>query len=57
MREPIEAFGTASRPLTDVKEEPLDKDEDFEMVDGIEENRISEGKWSPCYGRELIFLS
>lgn len=43
MRESIEAFGSASRPLTDVKEEPHDKDEDYEMVDGIEQNRISEG--------------
>ena len=50
MRESIEAYGSASRPLTDVKEEPLDKDEDYEMVNGIEDNRISEGNWksSPC---------
>lgn len=43
MRESIEAFGSASRPLTDVKEEPQDKDEDYQMVDAIEEHRISEG--------------
>ena len=49
MRESIEAFGSASRPLTDVKEEPQDKDEDYQMVNGIEESRISEGKWSPCH--------
>ena len=44
MRESI-----ANRPLTDVKEEPHDKDEDFRMVNGIEEDRISEGKWNPCH--------
>ena len=49
MRESIEAFGSASRPLTDVKEEPLDKDEDYQMVNGIEEERVHEGKWSPCH--------
>ena len=43
MRESIEPFGSASRPLTDVKEEPQDKDEDYQMVDGIEEYPISEG--------------
>ena len=48
MRESIEAFGSASRPLTDVKEEPQDKDEDYEMVDGIEESRVSEGNWTLC---------
>ena len=49
MRESIEAFGSASRPLTDVKEEPHDKDEDYQMVNGIEEHRISQGNWSPCH--------
>ena len=49
MRESIEAFGSASRPLTDVKEEPQDRDEDYEMVNGIEENRISEGNRNPCH--------
>lgn len=44
-----ESIGSASRPLTDVKEEPLDKDEDYQMVNGIEEERIHEGKWSPCH--------
>ena len=48
MRESIDAFASASRPLTDVKEEPQDKDEDYQMVNGIEEYRISEGDWNPC---------
>lgn len=61
MRESIEAFGSASRPLTDVKEEPLDKDEDYHMVNGIEEQRISEGNLIPChilgkFCRCVIFL-
>lgn len=47
MRESIEAFGSASRPLTDVKEEPQDKDEDFHMVNGMEEDCASEGKLVP----------
>ncbi len=48
MRESIDAFGSASRPLTDVKEEPHDKDEDYQMINGIEEHRISEGNWNTC---------
>lgn len=28
-------FGTSKRPLTDVKEEPLERDEDFEMIDSF----------------------
>lgn len=43
MRESIEAFGSPSRPLTDVKEEPQDKDGDYQMVDEIEGHFISEG--------------
>lgn len=46
MRESVEAFGSASRPLTDVKEEPLDKDEDHQMVNGIDEEYIPEGNWN-----------
>ena len=30
-----EIFGSGKRPLTDVKEEPLERDEDFEMVDSF----------------------
>ena len=49
MRESIEPFGSASRPLTDVKEEPQDKDDDYQMIDAIEEHRISEGTSIPCH--------
>ena len=49
MRESIEAFGSASRPLTDVKEEPQDKDDDCQMIDDIEEDRISQGSPLPRY--------
>ena len=55
MRESIEAFGSASRPLTDVKEEPQDKDEDYQMINGIEEDRISQGSGNPrCSSRGLV---
>lgn len=47
MRESVEAFGSANRPLTDVKEEPHDRDEDYQMVNGIEDTRPSEGNWVP----------
>lgn len=57
MRESIEAFGSASRPLTDVKEEPHDKDEDYEMVDGIEQNRISEDEAFPSIPEQEWILS
>lgn len=30
-----EIFGSGKRPLTDVKEEPLEREEDFEMVDSF----------------------
>ena len=30
-----EIFGSGKRPLTDVKEEPLERDEDFEMIDSF----------------------
>ncbi len=60
MRESIEAYGSASRPLTDVKEEPLDKDEDYHMINGIEGDRVSEGDWNPCQilrVSQRVFLS
>lgn len=47
MRESVEAFASASRPLTDVKEEPHDRDEDYQMVNGIEDTRPSEGNSFP----------
>ena len=33
VRESMDGFGSAKRPLTEVKEEPLERDDDFEMVD------------------------
>ena len=47
MRESVEAFASASRPLTDVKEEPHDRDEDYQMVNGIEDTRPSQGNRFP----------
>lgn len=44
MRESIDGYGSAKRPLTDVREETHDKDEDYEMVNGLEGRRSYEGK-------------
>ena len=46
MRDSVDGFGSANRPLTDVTEEPHEKDEDYEMVDGVEsELRESRGEF------------
>ena len=34
MRDSIDGFGVGKRPLTEVREEPLERDEDYDMVDG-----------------------
>ncbi|MCJ1279709.1 hypothetical protein MMC21_007533 [Puttea exsequens] len=39
MRESMDGFASANRPLTDVKEEAQDKDEDIEMTDGFNEGQ------------------
>lgn len=44
MRESMDGFGSSNRPLTDVKEEPLDKIEDYEVVNGFGGHRAREGK-------------
>lgn len=35
MRESIDGFGVGKRPLTEVREEPLERDGDYEMVNGF----------------------
>jgi len=35
MRESMDGFGTAKRPLTDVKEEPFEREDDFEIIDSF----------------------
>ncbi|KAI4172242.1 MAG: hypothetical protein LQ343_003677 [Gyalolechia ehrenbergii] len=35
MRESMDGFGVGKRPLTEVREEPLERDEDYEMVNGF----------------------
>ena len=35
LHESVEGFGTSKRPLTDVKEEPLEREDDFEMVNSF----------------------
>ena len=44
MRQSIDLQSSAKRPLTDVREEPHDREEDCEMVDGVEGRRSYEGK-------------
>ena len=44
MRESTDVFGSAKRPLTDVREEPHDRDEDDVMEDGSEGRRSYEGR-------------
>lgn len=34
MRDSTDGFGAGKRPLTEVREEPLERDEDYEMVNG-----------------------
>ena len=36
IRESMDGFGSGKRPLTEVKEEPPEKDDDYEMVDNSE---------------------
>ena len=36
MRESMDGFGSAKRPLTEVEEEPPERDDDYDMVDSTE---------------------
>ena len=36
MRESLDGFGASKRPLTDVKEEPQERDEDLGMIQRVE---------------------
>lgn len=36
MRDSMEGFGSGKRPLTEVKEEPLEREDDYEMVGNLE---------------------
>lgn len=42
MRESIDGFGSQKTPLSDVKEEPLEREESFQMVESL--NIISKGR-------------
>ena len=44
MRDSAETFGTGKRPLTEVKEEPQEKEDDFEMVSGGNEKQGFKGQ-------------
>lgn len=43
MRESSEAYGSGKRPLTEVKEEDQEKDEDYEMVSGFKQYEDIQG--------------
>lgn len=36
VRESIDSFGSPKRPLTEVKEEPIERDDDLEMIESSE---------------------
>ena len=40
VRESLEGYGSSKRPLTDLKEEMEDRDEDVEMVDGVQQQQL-----------------
>lgn len=44
MHDSTDGFGPTKRPLTDVREEPHDKDEDYDMVNAGEGRRSYEGR-------------
>ena len=52
MRESIDGFGSSKRPLTDVREEPHDKDEDSEMAHAPDERYSFEGEPAHVYLRD-----
>ena len=49
MHDSIEGFGSMKRPLTDVREEPQDKDEDYDKVDAVDGRRSYEGKMDSAF--------
>lgn len=66
----MDGFGSAKRPLTEVKEEPPEKDDDYEMVDGSEmdqdndrksthrmQSTLAEQTYCTCFPRESYLLS
>ena len=44
MRESMEGFGPQKRPLTDVKEEPQEREDEFEMVNGFDDSHDNDRK-------------
>lgn len=40
MPDPFEAYGPSKRPLTDLKEETEERDDDVEMVNGVEQHPL-----------------
>ena len=48
MRESMDGFGAGKTPLTGVKEEPLEREDDFEIVHGDDDNLDYPGKLASC---------
>lgn len=46
MRESMDGFGAPKRPLTDVKEEPQEREDDYEIVDTFEDGHGVDSKSS-----------
>ena len=46
MRESLDGFGTPKRPLTDVKEEPQEREEDYEMLESVEKDQNYDCKFA-----------
>ena len=44
VRESIDSFGSPKRPLTEVKEEPVERDDDLEMLESSEADYESDRK-------------
>ena len=55
MNDSIDGFGSAKRPLTDVREEPQDRDEDYEMVDATVERPSYEGKQKLHWAKRILY--
>ena len=53
VRESMDGFGSGKRPLTEVKEEPLERDDDFEMVDCSEADINNDRKCTSVRHRML----
>lgn len=58
MRDSLDGFGVGKRPLTEVREEPLERDEDYEMVNGFTHSSTDyDGTlWMLLYACRALYL-